>query len=414
MRILLGGGLALLLPAALHAEPLTFDAAIERAVRTAPSVRANEAGVEATQSAAIGAGRLPDPTLSVGVDNFPVSGPPAFTFGRDDMTMARVGIEQAFPNPAKRRAQRGRAQAETGLAEAGLAVETQSVRLETALAWIDLYYAKRRLAQLELLNDSLGDLQATVTARLASGSARPSGALEPDQLRAAINDRRSELAAEVASARARLVRFTGDPEADVLGDPPQLDVDRTRLVAGLPGHPRLRTLDAATFAAEADVALAQADKRPDWRVSTSYGRRDPAYGDMVSVGVSFDLPLFSRRRQDPIIAARASEATRTRLLREAGERELLASLDSDLAVHAMHRQRLENARGVLVPLAKRRAGLDRASYGAGTLDLGSALLSSLSLAEAEVDVLAREADVARDAVRITYTYGSETNEGVRP
>lgn len=414
MRILLGGGLALLLPAALHAEPLTFDAAIERAVRTAPSVRANEAGVEATQSAAIAAGRLPDPTLSVGVDNFPVSGPPAFTFGRDDMTMARVGIEQAFPNPAKRRAQRGRAQAETGLAEAGLAVETQSVRLETALAWIDLYYAKRRLAQLELLNDSLGDLQATVTARLASGSARPSGALEPDQLRAAINDRRSELAAEVASARARLVRFTGDPEADVLGDPPLLDVDRTRLVAGLPGHPRLRAFDAATFAAEADVALAQADKRPDWRVSTSYGRRDPAYGDMVSVGVSFDLPLFSRRRQDPIIAARASEVTRTRLLREAGERELLASLDADLAVHAMHRQRLENSRSVLVPLAKRRAELDRASYGAGTLDLGSALLSSLSLAEAEVDALAREADVARDAVRITYTYGSETNEGVRP
>lgn len=392
-------------PGAALAEPMTFDGALARAAANAPSILAEEAGVEATRSASIAAGRLPDPTLSLGVDNFPVSGPPAFSFSRDDMTMTRVGIEQAFPNPAKRRAQRSRAQADIGLAEAGLAVEAQAVRLETALAWIDLFYAKRRLAQLDLLNDSLGDLQATVTARLASGSARPSGALEPEQLRAAINDRRSELTAEVAAARARLIRFTGDPQADISGDPPLLEVDRARLITGLPGHPRLRALDAATFAAEAGVDLAQADKRPDWRVSTSYGRRDPAYGDMVSVGVSFDLPLFSRRRQDPIIAARASEATKARLLREAGERELLASLDADLAVLTMQRQRLDNARGVLVPLAKRRAELDRASYGAGTLDLGSALLSSLSLAEAEVDALAREADVARSAVRINYTYG---------
>lgn len=405
MRMIVLAPLLALVPGAALAEPMTFDAALARAAASAPSIRAEEAGVEATRSASIAAGRLPDPTLSVGVDNFPVSGPPAFSFTRDDMTMARVGIEQAFPNPAKRRAQRGRAEAEIGVAEAGLAVEAQSVRLETALAWIDLFYARRRLAQLELLDDSLGDLQATVTARLASGSARPSGALEPEQLRAAINDRRSELTAEVSAARARLIRFTGDPEADVAGDPPFLEVDRARLIAGFPAHPRLRALDAATSAAEADVDLAQADKRPDWRVSTSYGRRDPAYGDMVSIGVSFDLPLFSRQRQDPMIAARASEATQARRLREAGERELLASLDADLAVLAMRRQRLDNARGVLVPLAKRRAELDRASYGAGKLDLGSALLSSLSLAEAEVDALAREADVARSAVRINYTYG---------
>lgn len=409
MRILFCGGLALFLPAALHAEPLTFDAALERAARTAPSVRANEAGVDATRSASVAAGRLPDPTLSVGIDNFPVSGPPAFTFGRDEMTMARVGIEQAFPNPAKRRAQRGRAQAEIGIAEADLAVEAQNVRLETALAWVDLYYAKRRLAQLDRLDESLGDLQATVSARLASGSARPSQALEPDQLRAAVNDRRSELTAEVAKAQARLARLTGDPQADVSGDPPVLEVDGPTLRARLETLPRLQALDAETRIAEADTELARADKRPDWRVGTSYGRRDPAFGDMVSVTVSIDLPFFGKRRQDPLIAARESEATRARLLRDAGERELLAALDSDLADHAMHHQRLMNARQTLIPLAKRRAELDMASYAAGKLDLGSALLSTLAEAEAEVDALSREADVARDAIRINFTYG-----GVRP
>ena len=387
------------------AEPLTFNTALERAAANAPSVQANEAGVEASRSAAIAAGRLPDPTLSVGIENFPISGPPAFTLNGDSMTMARVGIEQTFPNPAKRRAQRGRAQADIGVAEADLAVEAQNVRLETALAWVDLYYAKRRLAQLERLDQSLGELQATVSARLASGSARPSQALEPEQLRAAVNDRRSELTAEVAKAQARLARLTGDPEADVAGDPPVLEVDGPALRAQVASLPRLRALDAQAGVADADVTLARADKRPDWRVGTSYGRRDPAYGDMVSVTVSIDLPFFGKRRQDPLIAARESEANRARLVRDAGERDVLAALASDLADHAMHHQRLMNARQTLVPLAKRRAELDMASYAAGRLDLGSALLSTLAVAEAEVDALSREADVARDAIRINYTYG---------
>jgi cobalt-zinc-cadmium efflux system outer membrane protein len=405
MRIFYLAPLLAVIPGPVLAEPMTFDNALQRAAANAPSLQASEAGVEAKRSTAIAAGRLPDPTLSVGVDNFPVSGPPAFTFNRDEMTMARVGIEQAFPNPAKRRAQRGRAQADIGVAEADLAVEAQNVRLETALAWVDLYYAKRRLTQLERLDESLGDLQATVSARLASGSARPSQALEPEQLRAAVKDRRSELEADVAKAQARLARLTGDPNADVSGDPPVLEVDGPALRAQVASLPRLQALDAQARAADADVTLARADKRPDWRVGTSYGRRDPAYGDMVSVTVSIDLPFFAKRRQDPMIAARESEANRARLMRDAGEREVLAALDSDLADHDMHHQRLMNARQTLVPLAKRRAELDMASYAAGKLDLGSALLSTLALAEAEVDALSREADVARDAIRINYTYG---------
>lgn len=405
MRLTMLAPLLAVIPGVASAEPMTFNAALARASANAPSVQANEAGVEAKRSAAIAAGRLPDPTMSVGIDNFPISGPPAFTLNGDSMTMARIGIEQAFPNPAKRRAQRGRAQAGIGVAEADLAVEVQNVRLETALAWVDLYYAKRRLEQLQRLDESLGDLQATVSARLASGSARPSQALEPEQLRAAVNDRCSELTAEVAKAQTRLARLTGDPDADVSGEPPVLEVDGPALRTHVASLPRLQSLDAQALAAEADTALARADKRPDWRVSTSYGRRDPAYGNMVSVGVSIDLPFFGKRRQDPLIAARESEANRARLMRDAGERDVLAALDSDLADHAMHHQRLMNARQTLVPLAKRRAELDMASYAAGKLDLGSALLSTLALAEAEVDALSREADVARDAIRINYTYG---------
>ncbi|MBY0520506.1 MAG: TolC family protein [Sphingomonas sp.] len=408
MRYLISTLLLSAVPTIVWAESLTFNAALERAAADAPSLRGRAAGVTAAQSAAISADRLPDPTLDVGIQDFPVTGPDAGRFNRDNFTMQKIGVSQQFLNPAKRHARAARATAEIGIAEADQRVEARSVRLQTALAWVDLYYAEKRLGQLSLLDASLGDLQSTVSARLASGSARPSQALEPDQLRAAVNDRRAELVASVAKARAALARFTGDPNPEIAGTPPDLMVDRARLIAGIATLPSLRAMDAQTVAAEADTQLARADKHPDWKVGVSYGRREPAFGDLVTVGVSIDLPFFSKRRQDPKIAAATSEAERSRFDRMAAEREVLASLEGDLADHLMHHQRLENARQTLVPLAKRRAELDMSSYAAGKLDLGSALLSSLALAEAEIDALAREADVARDAIRITMTYGEDS------
>lgn len=407
MHKLLGVGLALLLPATLRAEPLTFDAALQSAQREAPSLKGREAGVNAAQSAAIAADRLLDPALDIGIRDFPVTGPDAGRFNRDDFTMTTIGVSQQFINPAKRHARAARAGADIGIAEAGVEVEARTVRMETALAWVDLYYAGRQLDQLKLLDESLNDLQSTVAARLTSGSARPSQSLEPDQLRAQVNDRRVALVAEAAKARAKLSRFTGDPDPSVAGAPPEVRIDRAALLAAIGNLPSLRALDAQTAAMDAETRLARADKTPDWKVSASYGRREPNFGDLFSVGVSIDLPLFGRKRQDPRIAARASEAERARFDRSAGEREAIAALESDLAEHAMHHARLENARDNLVPLARKRAKLDFDSYGAGTVDLGTALLATLTVAEAEVDLLVREAEFVRDAIRINITYAGD-------
>ena len=406
MRHLLGATTALFMASAAFADPMSFDAALKRAGE-APSLRGRDASVAAARSSAVAADRLPDPTLDFGIKDFPVTGPDAGRLNRDNFTMTTISVSQQFTNPAKRRARAAMAAAGIGIAEADRLIEARAVQLETALAWIDLYYGQKRLVLLQTLDASLDDLQKTVSARLASGSARPSQALEPAQLRAQVTDRRAALVSEVARARAKLIRFTGDLDPQTAGDPPQLSIDARRLSSSLGALPAIRARDAATVSAEAQTRLARADKRPDWTVSASYGRREPAYGDLVSVGVSIDLPLFARRRQDPKIAAAASEAERTRFDRMAAEREWAAALDGDLAEHAMHHQRLENARTTLVPLARQRAALDRDSYAAGKTDLGTALLATLSVAEAEVDLLNRQAEVARDAVRISITYAGD-------
>lgn len=395
---------AALLASSAHAAPLTYDAALKLADQSAPSLQAKALDTKAAESAAVAAGRLPDPKLRLGLDNFPISGPPAGRFGPDSMTMATVGVMQDMPNGAKRRAERDRAAADIGAAHSNQMVEAQNVRLSAALAWIDLYYAKRKLAALDEVAAALKPLRETASSQVAAGAARPAQTLEPDQLLAALGDRRADLAAEVAKARAELARWTGDPDPEAAGAPPAMDVDPVALRAGLDRLPQLLAYDALSRQSEADVALAKAGKRPDWSWELAYQHRDPMWGDMVSVGATVSLPLFASKRQDPVIASKADIASRVRIEREAARRALVAELDADLADHTMHHDRLHRAEGVLVPLAQKKADLERASYAGGNATLSDVLQASIALTEAKVDALNREADVVRDAIRLNLTY----------
>ncbi|WP_309607208.1 TolC family protein [Phenylobacterium sp.] len=395
------------LAGAVNAAPMTFEAALKRADLSAPILQARAADVRAARSSAVAAGRLPDPKLVFGVEGYPVSGPNAGRPERDDFSDAKIGVMQDFPNSAKRRSARDRAQADIGAAEATRSAQGREVRLNTALAWIDLFYARRRLAALDEIEGALAPLRDAAASQVASGAQRPAQTLEPEQLTAALGDRRADLVAAVARARADLVRWTGDAEADIAGAPPAYDIDAAALHAGLDHLPALAVYDAMGRQADADVGAARAERRSDWGWELAYQRRDPRFGDMVMVQATVSLPLFASTRQNPVIAARVATAERVRIEREAARRELLASLDAGLADHAMHHDRLHRAQETLTPLAKRRADLETAGYAAGSASLSDVLQALLSLAEARVDTINREADVARDGARIVLTFGSQ-------
>jgi outer membrane protein TolC len=389
------------------AAPLTFADALRTAEASAPSLQAKALEVEASRSAAHAAGALPDPKLSFGVDNFPVSGPPAGRFNADEMTMARVGIVQEVPNSARRKAEAATGLADIGVARAGASVEARNVRVATALAWIDLAYAERRLAALDQVTGGLKGVWEAQPASIASGAARPATSLEPKRLRAQFDDMRSELVAAVAKARANLARWTGDPAPSASGEPPHFHIDPAALREALDQNPTLLVYRSATERAEAQADAARAAKRPDWAFEVSYGRRDPMFGDMVSAGVTVSLPLFARTRQEPVIAARLAEVNRVRVQREDARRALAAALDADLADHVMHHDQWTRSAEVLVPAAEQRAHLELASYAAGRAAFGDVMEALTSLAETKLQALEREAMVARDGARIVLTYGSE-------
>lgn len=394
------------LPSAALAGPLTFDDALAKARADAPSVKAKALGADATRAARIAAGQLPDPKLALGIDSFPISGPLAFQPSRDNFTWGRVGISQDIPNLAKRRAQRGRADADIAVADAATLVEIRTVEVQTAIAWINLAYAERRLAALDEVLARLGRIVRTTPSAVASGNARPAQALAGRAALARLQDRRDELVSAVARAKPDLTRWTGEVDPEIAGAVPDLTVDPVRLRAGLERHPSLALLTAQAGRADADLRLAQADRRPDLGVDLSYQRRDPRFGDYVSAGVTIGLPLFKKPRQDPLIAARAADAGSARADADAALRALTADLDAGLADHVMHHGQWMRARDVLQPLAQERVALEVASYAAGRASLVDLVDAHSAIADAILETLDREATVAADAVRLNLLFGS--------
>ena len=389
-----------------RAAPLTFDQAIARAADTAPNLRAAALRVDAARSARRSAGVLPDPKLALGIENMPISGPLAGRFGADEMTMTSVGVMQDMPSRPSRRAETERAQAEIGVADARANVEARAVRLAVAQAWVDLYYAEARLAALDEIEKALKPTLDTAPSAVTRG-ARPAETIDPADWLLGLADRRSALVADVARARVSLVRWTGDLEAGIAGAAPHWEVDPVLLRAGLDRHPTLLAFDADVRVADADVAGAKAAIAPDWSWELAYQRRDPMFGDMVSARITVSLPIRQAARQAPAIDARTTDATRARIDREAARRELIAALDSDLADYRMHHDLWARARDTRLPLAQRRADLETASYAAGTAGLPDVLAAFTALADARLNVLDKEAQAVRDAMRINLTYGTD-------
>src|SRR3569623_1514159 len=108
--------LVLAFASAASADPTTYDQALSRAAASAPSLKARAATTASARSLAVAADRLPDPTLDIGFQNFPVTGPNAGSFTRDDYTTATFGFRQTFLYLSKRRARGAKACADVGIA----------------------------------------------------------------------------------------------------------------------------------------------------------------------------------------------------------------------------------------------------------------------------------------------------------
>lgn len=375
----------------IRSEGLSFTEAVDRASRDTPAVEADTIRVDAAQQAARAAGKLPDPKLLLGIDNLPVEGPDQYSFSRDSMIMQRIGFMQDFPNRGKRSAEVALAQGQVDLAQSELRLTRLNAVEETASAWIVRRTLEQQLAKLDELDAENRLLDGAVRSRIASGQGMPVEAVAVRQEAAALAARRDALEARREQVIAQLRRWIGQAaDEPLLGDAPELSVDRAALLRNLSRHPELTAFEARAAVLDSQIAEAKASRHPDWAVEMAYQRRGSAFGNMVSLQVSIDLPIFPGSRQIPRINGKLAERRALDSAREADLREHQQMLEADLIELERLRKAVERQRQIVLPLAEEKVALLQSAWRANIASLADLIGARRERIEAETTLLELE------------------------
>ena len=376
------------------------------AVGRSGQLLAHDALALAAREQAVAAGQLPDPVLKLGIDNLPADGPDRGSLTRDFMTMRRIGIMQEIPRAEKRqlRAEKFAREAERVLALRQL---TQAnVQRETALAWLDSYYAQ---AQHDLLQRQIGETGLQVQA--ADSAFRSNRGTQADVFaaRAAVivlQDRLSQIDRQSRSAALMLARWVGAPAAErpISGSPPwqSTPLRDDGLKEHLKRHPDLLVMGAEIDTAETEARLAQANKQSDWSVEASYARRGPAFSNMVSIGVSIPLQWNPKDRQDREVAARLAGVNDAKARYDDALRKTEAEVGSLLNDWQTGKQRLGRFRDELIPAMRQRTEAALTGYRTGKGDLASALAARRDEIEVRMQALTLEMETARAWAQLNF------------
>ena len=398
--------LSLIAPLARAGEPpLGLAEALAISEQRSSKLAAQSSAVTAAAEQVGRSSALPDPKLRVGVDNVPVSGPDAYSLTSDFMTMKRIGFMQEVPNSDKRRARGERAAREQALESVSLEAQRAQLRQDTAVSWLELFYAQRTEEALERLVRQYEVEADTVSAAVTAGRVSPAGAVALRSTLESSRDRVLEQQRAVVRARASLVALVGAAAQRPLGSAP----DTTTLVHspgallnGLETHPVLLAYKEREALAASEVALATSSAKPDWSVEVLYGQRTPNFSNMLTVMFSIDLPIDKAKRQDRDVAARASLLERARSESEEARRIHEADVRAMISDWEIAGQRTRRFETVLLPLARERTELALAAYRGGRGDLASVLEARRAEVETQLGLLGTELERARAWARLNH------------
>ncbi len=312
---------------------LTLDRAISLAIRDDDWLVANVQTERSFSEESISAGQLPDPRMTVGLANMPLD---TFRFNQEPMTQFRVGISQSFPRgdslALQQRQKIQQSEVNPYLRDDRMA----SVALDVSNRWLDSYLAERSIALIDAdrsLFEQLVDL-TSVRYTTASGLARQQDLIRAELELTRLDDRLAMLRQQQDTGKQGLLQWL-PYEVISIPFPAQLpDIEAPTEVldslaeatAFFANHPRVRAHDKQIEVARTEVELAEQSLKPAYSIGASYGYRDSApmgieRADFLSLDFSFDLPLFSEKRQRPQIRAsryraEARQTERTLILRE--------------------------------------------------------------------------------------------------
>ena len=383
---------------------LGLDEALALARGNQPGVAAFERDAVASEQAAVAARSLPDPQLSVGIQNFPIRGMNAFSPTEDEMTMYVIGVMREQVRRSRREAEAARLRAEAAVSRFEGSAKERRIQRDVMIAWIDAVEASERQRLLAQVISDLRTGRQVIEAGIPTGSSTAALELQAQAEIALAETQLAEARAAETQARGELVRWIGAAADRPLPDRlPNLSLP-PGATADFSTHPEVLAANAQEQAQRRMAGVARAERRPNLSWSVMLGIR-PSYGEMVSAQVSIPLQINRRGLQDRKIAEADARADAARLRTEDARRELGGQYRSALARHRGAEAQIAALRDRAIPSleAAFKAAEARYAGGQGTLELPLNIVRRY--VETTIQLVEQEGARARAAAELIYLSG---------
>lgn len=362
-------------------EALSIDMALNAVAERSLHIGAHAASASSSREMAVVASKLPDPVLRMSLDNVPVDGRAQWSLQQDFMTMQTIGLMQTFVPREKRNALADRYEQEARVADAEKLVELAALQRAAAQAWLDRYYQERTL---DLLNEQRAEallLVDTTEAVYSSGQVSQMDVFSARAESAAVDDLIEEAEIELSNAVAKLERWIGESAQLPLAPLPELADIEPQTYDGTT-QAELGWLAQQEELAVAETLVARMSRRPDWSVELMYGKRGPAFEDMLSLGVSVPLQLGRKDKQDRELAASLAKLENVQRLQAEQVRDYRLQIQTWLSSWRGNQERLQRYDTTLLPLAQQRTEAALSAYRGNR----AALSEVLDARQAEIEL----------------------------
>lgn len=294
---------------------------------------------------------LPDPVVTVGMLNLPTDG---FAFNQEPMTQLKVGISQVFSQGDSRDIEQEKWLQMTYKQDHLIAQRMAMTTSNVAQLYLDVLLVKRKaeiVEQHKVLFEQLADIvQASYSS--AQGNTQQQDVVRAQLELSRIEDRLLQLQIEYELSKAKLAQWLFDDHGlnidfDVTNQLPQysvasisagkwqklsdLSVQTHSVYQTLAQHPAIAAIEKQIKTEQADIKLAEQKYQPKWGVNASYAYRDndplgQSRADFFSVGLSVQVPLFSKNRNDQDTQAARFKAESVKTEKRLMLREMLAEV----------------------------------------------------------------------------------------
>ena len=424
---------------------LTLNNTVKMAQENDLWLLSNQQSQDSLSSLSVASGSLPDPKVSLGFANVPTD---SFDFNQEGMTQFKIGVSQMFPRGDSLNLKRKQLELMANEYPYQRQERKARVVVNVAKLWLDAYKAQESIALIDRDRSLFEQLVDVAESSYATTMGKTS---QQDIVRAQLeltqlDDRLTVLNQQRDVALQRLDEWRNNyfiaqaSAADLMNSSAHemgignnlssadLTLDRKlpdikllnaelytsatqtqpqKLYEYLVNHPSVKSVEQKINATNSGIALAKQKYKPEWAVNASYGYRDSnpmgeERADLFSVGISFDVPLFTGNKQDKEVQSAVYKAEALRTKKWLLLRQLMASFETTKAQLLRLDQRRKLYQTQLLPQMHEQAEASLTAYTNVTGDFSEVVRARI--AELNANIASLDIEVERQKLRAQLNY----------